>query len=358
MERFVRGLPKAELHVHIEGTLEPEMMFELAERNDVVLPYGSVGEIRAAYEFDDLQSFLDIYYEAAAVLRTEDDFADLMSAYLARAAADGVHHAEVFFDPQTHTERGIDVGTVIRGLARAQEDRAPGITSTLILCFLRHLSSDSAIDIFEAARPFLDLIQGVGLDSGEMGNPPERFAEPYRLAVEAGLRTVAHAGEEGPAEYVRSALDILGAERIDHGVRAGDDPALVERLAKERIPLTMCPLSNHRLKVFPDLRDHNLKKLMDAGVLVTVNSDDPAYFGGYVVDNYLAVAEALGLSRHDLVQLARNSVEASFLPDDRKAVLQQEITDYVASVPDHLSRNAIRGRPASIPYLGGSSSGG
>lgn len=330
MEEFVRGLPKTELHVHIEGTLEPELMFELAGRNGMALPYGSVEEVRAAYEFDDLQSFLDIYYEAAAVLQTEDDFADLMSAYLERAAADGVHHAEIFFDPQTHTERGIEVGTVIGGFARAQEEAAPRITSTLILCFLRHLSAESALEVFEQARPRLRLIQGVGLDSGEAGNPPERFAEPYRRAVEAGLRPVAHAGEEGPAEYVRAALDVLGAERIDHGVRAWDDPQLVERLAAERIPLTMCPLSNQKLQVFPDLRDHNLKKFMDAGVLVTVNSDDPAYFGGYVADNYLAIAEALGLTRADLVQLARNSVEASFLPDARKAALQEEITAYAA----------------------------
>ena len=331
MEEFVRGLPKAELHLHIEGTLEPELMFELAHRNDVPLPYGSVDEVRAAYEFEDLQSFLDIYYRAAAVLRTEDDFADLMSAYLTRAVADGVRHAEIFFDPQTHTERGIDVGTVVRGLVRAQEDAAPGITSTLILCFLRHLPSETAVEVFEEARPFLDHIQGVGLDSGEAGNPPELFAEPYRLAVAAGLRPVAHAGEEGPAEYVRAALDILSAERIDHGVRAGDDPELVERLARERIPVTMCPLSNQRLKVFPDLRDHNLAEMMDAGVLVTVNSDDPAYFGGYVGDNYLAIAEALNLDRDQLVQLARNSIEASFLPEDRKAVLQDEINGYIAS---------------------------
>ena len=331
MEQFVRGLPKTELHVHIEGTLEPDLMFELAGRNSIALPYGSVEEVRAAYEFDDLQSFLDIYYEAAAVLQTEDDFAALMSAYLARAAADGVRHAEIFFDPQAHTERGIDAGTVIRGFVRARQQAAPEITSSLILCFLRHLPPESALEALEQARPYLEHIQGVGLDSGEKGNPPQPFAEPYRRAVEAGLRPVAHAGEEGPAGYVRAALDVLGAERIDHGVRAWDDPALVERLAGERIPLTMCPLSNRELQVFPDLRDHNLKKFMDAGVLVTVNSDDPAYFGGYVGDNYLAIAEALDLSRDDLVQLARNSVEASFLSDDRKAALQEEITAYAAS---------------------------
>ena len=329
MEAFVRGLPKAELHVHIEGTLEPELMFELAERNDVVIPYGSVDEVRAAYEFDDLQSFLDIYYQAADVLRTEDDFADLMAAYLERAMADGVRHAEIFFDPQTHTERGIDVGTAIRGFDRARQDAADRISTTLILCFLRHLPAESAVEVFQASRPYLDHVQGVGLDSGEAGNPPELFAEPYRLAVEAGLRPVAHAGEEGPAEYVRAALDVLGVERIDHGVRASDDPELVRRLARERIPLTMCPLSNQKLKVVPDLADHNLKELMDAGVLVTVNSDDPAYFGGYVADNYLAIAEALDLSRDDLVRLAHNSIEASFLPDHRKAALREEIAAYV-----------------------------
>ena len=331
MERFVRGLPKAELHLHIEGTLEPELMFHLAARNGVDLPYGSVEEVRAAYEFEDLQSFLDIYYRAASVLVAEDDFADLMAAYLARARADGVRHAEIFFDPQTHTERGIDVGTVVRGFARAQREAAPRITSTLILCFLRHLPPEAAVEVLEASWPFLDHVQGVGLDSGEVGNPPELFAEPYRMAVEAGLRPVAHAGEEGPAEYVRTALDVLGVERIDHGVRAGDDPELVERLARERIPLTMCPLSNQKLKVVPDLRDHNLADLMDAGVVVTVNSDDPAYFGGYVGDNYLAIAEALDLSREQVVQLALNSIEASFLPEDRKAELRDEIADYVAS---------------------------
>lgn len=287
-------------------------------------------EVRAAYEFDDLQSFLDIYYQAASVLLTEDDFADLMASYLERAAADGVRHAEIFFDPQTHTDRGVDVGTVVGGLVRAQRDAAARITSTLILCFLRHLPSQAAVEVLEASRPFLDHIQGVGLDSGEVGNPPELFAEPYRMAVEAGLRPVAHAGEEGPAEYVRSALDVLGAERIDHGVHAADDPALVERLARERIPLTMCPLSNQKLKVVPDLRDHNLKELMDAGVLVTVNSDDPAYFGGYVGDNYLAIAEALDLSQDHIVQLAINSIEASFLPEDRKAALRYEIATYAA----------------------------
>lgn len=332
MEEFIRGLPKAELHLHIEGTLEPELMFELAERNQLEIPYGSVDEVRAAYEFDDLQAFLDIYYQAAEVLRTEDDFADLMAAYLHRAVADGVRHAEIFFDPQTHTERGVDVGTVIRGFARARMAAAADISTTLILCFLRHLPARSAVEVLEASLPYLEHLQGVGLDSGEAGNPPELFAEPYRLAVEAGLRPVAHAGEEGPAEYVRAALDVLGVERIDHGVRASDDPELVRRLAEEGIPLTMCPLSNQKLKVVPDLADHNLKELMHAGVMVTVNSDDPAYFGGYVADNYLAIAEALDFSHDDLARLALNSIEASFLPDDRKAALREEITVYVESV--------------------------
>ena len=331
MERFVRGLPKTELHVHIEGTLEARMMFDLARRNGVALPYSSVEQVEAAYEFTNLQSFLDIYYQAAAVLLTEADFADLMSAYLSRAAADGVRHAEVFFDPQTHTDRGVDIGTVVKGFVNAQQEAAPDITSELILCFLRHLPADAAVKTLDAARPYLEHILGVGLDSGEKGNPPELFAEPYRLAVESGLVPVAHAGEEGPAAYVRSALDVLGVRRVDHGVRAFEDPDLVERLARERMPLTICPLSNQRLQVFPDLRLHPLKRFMEAGVLVTVNSDDPAYFGGYVGDNYLAIAAALDLTREDMVDLARNSVEASFLPDARKVALQEEITAYVRS---------------------------
>ena len=330
MERFVRGLPKVEMHIHIEGTLEPEMMLEMAARNGTDIGFRSVEEIRRAYQFQDLQSFLDIYYRGAAVLQTEDDFYRLMAAYLRRAAEDNVRHAEIFFDPQTHTERGVAMGTVIAGFRRAQEEAAPEITSTLILCFLRHLSPESALETLEQARPYLRHIQGVGLDSGEQGNPPGPFAPAYRMAAAAGLRAVAHAGEEGPAEYVWTALDELGAERVDHGVRSEDDPRLVERLVAERIPLTMCPLSNQRLQVFPDLADHNLKRLMDAGAVVTVNSDDPAYFGGYVADNYLAIARALNLSRGDLEQLARNSVRASFLPEERKAALQEEITDYVS----------------------------
>ena len=330
MERFVRGLPKVELHIHIEGTLEPEMMLEMAARNGEDIGFRSVEEIRRAYQFQDLQSFLDIYYRGAAVLQTEDDFCELMAAYLRRAAEDNVRHAEIFFDPQTHTERGVAMGTVIDGFRRAQEEAAPDVTSALILCFLRHLPPESALETLEQARPYLPHILGVGLDSGERGNPPGPFAPAYRRAIAAGLRAVAHAGEEGPAEYIWSALDELGAERVDHGVRCEEDPRLVERLVAEGVPLTMCPLSNQRLQVFPDLADHNLKRLLDAGALVTVNSDDPAYFGGYVADNYLAIARALSLSREDLAQLARNSVRASFLPEERKAALQEEIAAYVS----------------------------
>ncbi len=330
MEKFIRGLPKVEMHIHIEGSLEPEMMLEMAARNGTDVGFGSVEEAKRAYRFENLQSFLDIYYRAAAVLQTERDFYQLMAAYLRRAAEDNVRHAEIFFDPQTHTERGVDMGAVIGGFRRAQEEAEPRITSDLIMCFLRHLSPESALETMREARPYLQYILGVGLDSGERGHPPEPFAPAYREAVAAGLRPVAHAGEEGPAEYIWAALDVLGVERVDHGVRAEDDPRLVERLAAERIPLTMCPLSNQRLQVFPDLADHNLKRLMDAGALVTVNSDDPAYFGGYVADNYLAIARALNLTREDLTQLARNSAEASFLPAARREALRGEIDRYVS----------------------------
>ncbi len=330
MEAYVRGLPKAELHLHIEGTLEPEMMFDLAARNGIELPYADVDEIRAAYEFENLQSFLDIYYAGASVLVTQADFSDLMSAYLDRAIADGVRRAEIFFDPQTHTERGISMATVINGLAAAQDTYAEHISTSLILCFLRHLPPEAAVATLREAMPYRDKFQAVGLDSGEAGNPPELFVDAYREAAAAGLHLVAHAGEEGPAEYVRSALDKLHVERIDHGVSASDDPSLVARLATEGVPLTMCPLSNKKLRVFPDLRDHNLKQLLDQGVKVTINSDDPSYFGGYVVDNYLAIAEALDLDRDDMVRLARNSLEATFLDDDAKASLIAELDAYVS----------------------------
>ena len=324
---FVRSLPKAELHLHIEGTLEPEMMFELAARNGIDLPFADVDEVRAAYEFSDLQSFLDIYYQGAAVLVTEPDFYDVRYAYLGRAVADGVRRAVVFFDPQTHTERGIGFPVFLGGFTRAIEAARDqwGISAALIMCFLRHLPGDAAVATWEEAMPFVDQVIGVGLDSGEVGNPPEQFADAYRLAREAGLHAVAHAGEEGPPAYIIGALDALGAERIDHGVRCTDDPVLVERLSGEGIPLTMCPLSNLKLRVVDQLTDHNLKELLDRGVLVTVNSDDPAYFGGYVLDNYVAIAEALSLSRDDLVTLAGNSIRAAFLTDEEKAVLLGEL---------------------------------
>ena len=324
---FVRSLPKAELHLHIEGTLEPEMMVALAERNGIELPFATVDEVRAAYEFSDLQSFLDIYYQGAAVLVTEQDFYDLMFSYLERAAADGVRRAEIFFDPQTHTERGIEFPVFMDGFTRAMADAEKhwGLSAALIMCFLRHLSGDAAIGTWHAAEPFADRIIGIGLDSGEVGNPPEWFAQAYAFARAEGLHSVAHAGEEGPPQYITGALDALGAERIDHGVRCEEDPALVERLVSEEIPLTMCPLSNVKLRVFDRLEDHNVKRLLSRGVRVTINSDDPAYFGGYVLDNYVATAEALDLSREHLIALARNSIEASFLGSEDKRALLTEL---------------------------------
>lgn len=324
---FIRALPKAELHLHIEGTLEPEMMFDLAARNGIDLPFANVEEVRAAYEFSDLQSFLDIYYQGAAVLVTEQDFFDLMYAYLERAAADGVRRAEIFFDPQTHTERGIGFSVFMGGFTRAMQAAYNewGISAALIMCFLRHLPGEAAVETWSEAAPYADLMIGVGLDSSEVGNPPEWFAAAYQLARDAGLHAVAHAGEEGPPAYIVGALDSLGAERIDHGVRSAEDPALIERLVAERIPLTMCPLSNVKLRVFDRLEDHNLKDLLDRGVRVTINSDDPAYFGGYALDNYVAAAEALNLSRDDLITLARNSIEATFLPVDEKDALLADL---------------------------------
>jgi adenosine deaminase len=311
---LVVGLPKAELHLHVEGTLEPELMLSLAERNAMAWPFPDADAARAAYRFTDLQAFLDLYYAGAGVLITAQDFFDLTWAYLQRAHADGVVHAEIFFDPQTHTHRGIPLAIVVDGITGAlhQGRERLGITHRLILCFLRHLSEADAFDTWELAQPWLGHIDGVGLDSGERGNPPGRFRSVFALARAAGLHAVAHAGEEGPADYVRDALDLLHAERIDHGERAIDDPALVARLARDRIPLTMCPLSNQRLQVVPDLRQHSLKRFMDAGVVVTVNSDDPAYFGGYVADNYVAIAQALDLSEADIRTLAANSLAASW----------------------------------------------
>ena len=324
---FVAALPKAELHLHIEGTLEPELAFALAERNGVRLPYGSVDELRAAYRFSNLQDFLDVYYATASVLVEAEDFRDLAAAYLARAHADHVRHAEIFFDPQTHTDRGVPFAAVIEGISAALDEarRDLGMTSRLILCFLRHLDEQAALDTLAAALPWRDRIAGVGLDSGERGNPPSKFAEVFRRAREAGFVPVAHAGEEGPAEYVRQALDVLKVVRVDHGNNALDDPVLVAELARRRIPLTVCPLSNLRLCVVDDLASHPLRRMMESGLRVTVNSDDPAYFGGYVNDNYVAVAEALGLDRSQLVELARNSFEASLLDDAAKRARLDEL---------------------------------
>lgn len=322
-ERLIRRLPKVELHLHIEGTLEPEMMFSLAGKHGVSLPYTSVEAVRAAYAFHDLQSFLDLYYAGCAVLRDRRDFYALAMAYFARAHADNVVHAELFFDPQTHTARGIPLEVVIGGLRDAMEDahRRYGLTSELILCFLRHLSEEDALATLEAARPFRSELVGVGLDSGERGNPPSKFQRVFAKARDLGLRIVAHAGEEGPAAYVREALDLLGVERIDHGVRCDEDPALVERIVREQIPLTVCPLSNLKLCVVKDLREHNFARLLRRGVAVTINSDDPAYFGGYIADNYRATAAALELSPAELVHVAENAVRASFLPATAKAAL-------------------------------------
>ena len=320
-------MPKAELHMHIEGSLEPELIFALAERNRVKLNYASVEELRRAYAFTDLQSFLDIYYAGASVLLTEQDFYDMTRAYLERARADNVRHTEIFFDPQTHTARGVAFATAIDGIHRALQDAKAewGMSSALIMCFLRHLSEEEAFATLEQAMPHRDMFIGVGLDSSERGHPPEKFARVFARCKELGLRLVAHAGEEGPPEYIRTALDLLKVERIDHGVRCLEDPALTERVARERIPLTVCPLSNIKLRVFDKLADHNLLKLLDAGLTVTVNSDDPAYFGGYVNDNFLQLFEALPLGRDHACQLARNSFTASFLDAHVKQKFLDEV---------------------------------
>ncbi len=325
LREFVRSLPKTELHLHIEGTLEPELIFKLAERNKVTLDYPSVEALREAYAFTNLQSFLDIYYAGASVLITAEDFYDLTRAYVARARADGVVHAEIMFDPQTHTERGIAIETVFEGIARALREAREehGFTSSLILSFLRHLSEEAAFETLEAALPlrdqYADLWTTVGLDSGEVGNPPEKFARVYARCRELGFRLVAHAGEEGPPAYIKSALDDLHVERIDHGVRAEEDSELLKRIIEAQIPLTVCPQSNLKLCVVDDLADHNIARLLRAGASVSVNSDDPAYFGGYLVDNFVAIAEALDITSDEIGQLARNSITGSFLPDADKA---------------------------------------
>ena len=317
MDPFVQSIPKAELHLHIEGALEPELMFEFAERNRVPLRFKSVEEVRAAYRFTDLQSFLDIYYEGSRVLLKEADFHDLAAAYLRNAAGQGVRHAEIFFDPQAHTGRGVPFETVLDGIESALKGQKK-VSTRLILCFLRHLSADAAMKTLEAALPHKGRLAGVGLDSSEKGHPPAKFAAVFEKARAAGLRAVAHAGEEGPPEYIRQALDVLKVERIDHGVRCAEDPALVRRLKQARVPLTVCPLSNIKLRVFDSMERHNLKALLDQGLCVCVNSDDPAYFGGYVAENLQAARECLGLSQDDIRKLAKNSFEGSFLPPKEK----------------------------------------
>ena len=332
MAAFIEGLPKAELHLHIEGCLEPELLFAIAARNGVELPYASVDALRAAYDFDNLQDFLDIYYRGLSVLREARDFYDLTWAYLKHARAEAVLHAEIFFDPQAHTSRGVAFSTVIAGITSALEDGRDrlGIGSKLMLCFLRDRSAESALATLEEALAYKDWIAAVGLDSTELGHPPAGFREVFDRARAEGLLSVAHAGEEGPPEYVRQALDLLRVARIDHGNRALEDPALVARLAREGVPLTLCPLSNLRLKVVEELSAHPLKEMLDAGLRVTVNSDDPAYFGGYVNENYRAVQEALGLTDQDLGLIARNSFEAAFLDAPEKQALIARLDDALA----------------------------
>jgi adenosine deaminase len=335
MRELLVELPKAELHLHIEGTLEPELMFAMAQRNGVDLAYPDEDAVRRAYVFEDLQSFLDIYYAACSVLVTERDFYDLTRAYLERAAGQGVRHAEIFFDPQTHTDRGVAFKTVVDGITGALEDgeRDLRITSRLIMCFLRDQSAESAMTTLESAMPYRDAIVAVGLDSAEVGNPPEKFRAVFDRARAEGFLAVAHAGEEGPADYIWQALDLLHVRRVDHGVRCTDDERLVERLVAEQTPLTVCPFSNVKTRVFPDLSRHNVGRLLELGLLVTINSDDPAYFGGYIADNYVGTAEALGLTSDQMIQVARNSFVASFLSETERQHHLDTIDALAAGLP-------------------------
>lgn len=327
---FIQGLPKVELHLHIEGSLEPDLMFELARRNNVDIPFNSPEEVQAAYQFEDLQSFLDIYYQGANVLINEQDFFDLTWAYLLRCKQDNVIHTEIFFDPQTHTARGIAFETVINGIDKAMQKGRDelGISSQIIMCFLRHLDQESAFETLKQALPFKDKIIGVGLDSSEQGHPPEKFKEVFEAAIGHGFLTVAHAGEEGPAANIHNAMKLLGVSRVDHGVRCVDDPELVKQLIEDRTPLTVCPLSNTKLKVFESMGDHNIVDLLRQGLCVTINSDDPAYFGGYMTDNFMAVAEALPVSLEELQTFSLNAIEASFITDDEKQRLVDQVTHF------------------------------
>jgi adenine deaminase len=333
MEAFLMELPKAELHLHIEGTLEPGLMFEMARRNRVELPYADEDAVRRAYVFEDLQSFLDIYYAACSVLVRERDFYELTLEYLRRAVSQGVRHAEIFFDPQTHTDRSIEFATVVNGITGglADGERELGVTSRLVMCFLRHLSAEAAMETLETALPHRDKIIGVGLDSSEKGNPPVKFRDVYDRARAEGFLAVAHAGEEGPPEYIWQALDVLKVQRVDHGVKCTEDERLVERLVTEQMPLTVCPFSNVKLRVFPDLRKHNFAQMLRRGLFVTINSDDPAYFGGYIGDNYVGTAQALGLTLDDMVRVARNSYSASFIPDAEKKRYLDDVDAYAAT---------------------------
>jgi len=333
LDSFIAGLPKAELHLHIEGSLEPELMFELAQRNKVAIPFDSVEAVRAAYDFSNLQDFLDIYYAGANVLLTARDFEDLTFAYFKRIAADNVRHAEIFFDPQTHTDRGVSFETVVEGIIAGMKraETELNVTSGLILSFLRHLSEEAAFETLEMAKPYLDRFIGVGLDSSEVGHPPSKFERVFAACRELGLKICCHAGEEGPPAYVHEALDLLKIDRMDHGNRSMEDEALVARLAKEEMTLTVCPLSNLKLCVVNDLKDHPIPSMLAKGLHVTLNSDDPAYFGGYVNDNYIQLANAVGLTREQVIQMAKNSFEGSFLPENKKAAYIAEIDSYVAA---------------------------
>lgn len=343
LDQFIRGLPKTELHLHIEGSLEPEMVFKLAAKHGVTLAYPSVEALREAYNFSDLQSFLDIYYAGASVLIDEQDFFDLTYAYMKRAHEDGVVHAEIMFDPQTHTERGVAFETVINGIDRAlTEARIDfGITSKLIMSYLRHLSEEDAFKTWEQAQPHLSKIAAVGLDSSERGHPPSKFSRVFAAARAAGLLTVAHAGEEGPPEYIVEALDDLKVARIDHGVRSEEDLELCKRLAKMQMPLTVCPLSNVKLRVVDTAADHNIKRLLDMGMCVMVNSDDPAYFGGYMQDNFRAIIEGLNLTKNDLVKLAQNSVMASFMAPEQKSMWLDKIHDYAEGLGERVDAGLV-----------------
>ena len=330
--KWLNGLPKIELHLHIEGTLEPELLFKLARRNSIQLPFNSVNEVKKAYQFSNLQDFLDIYYQGAEVLLHKQDFYDLTWAYLLMCSQQNVMHVEPFFDPQTHTVRGVPFETIVSGIAEALADGKAklGITSRLIMCFLRHLSEESAFETLKSSEQFTDVIYGVGLDSAEMGNPPEKFINVFSKAKDMGYKLVAHAGEEGPASYIWSSLDVLNVQRIDHGIRAIDDPDLMLRLIESQMPLTICPLSNVKLRVFDTMASHTILDMLDLGVCVTVNSDDPSYFGGYMTENFLALYDSLELSRDQAISLINNSIDASFAEDSRKKELSNLLQRYIA----------------------------